>query len=103
MQEFKIFRSERFNELLLQFPNNFVDRVVKIEEQLKVNPFVGKPLDYKWFREKKIGKYRVYYLIYENLSAVYLVVISDKKTQQKIIDQTKLLFAKYKEDIGKLV
>ncbi|MDO8537615.1 MAG: hypothetical protein Q7S21_01900 [archaeon] len=103
MAEFKVFRSPQFNEEIKQLSNHLIDRIVKIEEQLKTNPFAGKPLGYKWFREKKLGKFRVYFLIYEELNAVYLVLTSDKKTQQKTISQVKLLFNNYREEIENML
>jgi putative component of toxin-antitoxin plasmid stabilization module len=50
---------------------------------------VGDSLGFKFFREKKIGGKRVYYLIYEDLKAVLLVGVSDKKSQQETIDEIK--------------
>lgn len=73
--------------------------VDKIETQLIENPFVGKPLGYKWFREKKFGKYRIYYLIYEEQKAVNIITLSDKKGQQYSISNIKRFFDLYKEEI----
>jgi len=56
---------------------------------LPVNPYIGDPLGFTFFREKRLGGKRVYYLIYEDLSAVYLVDISDKKDQQETINRIK--------------
>ncbi|MEK6950250.1 MAG: hypothetical protein AABX13_00815 [Nanoarchaeota archaeon] len=36
--------------------------------------------------KKKKDKFRIYYLIYEEIKAVYLVGLSEKKDQQKIIN-----------------
>ena len=41
------------------------------------------------FREKKIGKYRIYFLVYEKLNTVLLISISDKKAQQDYINNIK--------------
>ncbi|MBU2100764.1 hypothetical protein KKG83_00525 [Candidatus Micrarchaeota archaeon] len=67
------------------------------------NPFVGKPLSVKWFREKKFKKYRIYYLIYENIQSVYVVNLSNKKEQQKIINSIMLLLDAYKKEIEKIM
>ena len=53
------------------------------------NPYVGDSLGYRFFREKRVGGKRVYYLVYEDLKAVLMVAISDKKTQQETIDEIK--------------
>ena len=48
-----------------------------------------------------MGKYRLYFLIYEDVDAVLLVTISDKKAQQDIIDTIKNQLDYYKELIRK--
>ena len=104
MKLFKIYRSEPFDEQIEKMPSDFKIWVEKVETQLMQNPYVGKPLSFKWFREKKYGKFRVYYLIYENLDTVYIVALSDKKDQQKTINTIKLFLNTYKkqiEEIGK--
>lgn len=68
-----------------------------------VNPFVGKPLGYTFFREKKLGKHRLYYLIYEEYVAVFVVALSDKKTQQKSIEAIKSVLPQYYAEIQKLI
>ncbi|MEK6895105.1 MAG: hypothetical protein AABX48_01140 [Nanoarchaeota archaeon] len=62
------------------------ERINKLFPKLKENPYVGDPLRYKWFREKRINGKRVYFLIFDDLTAVLFVAISDKKTQQETID-----------------
>jgi len=56
---------------------------------LKVSSDVGKPLGYPFFREKKFDKYRIYFLVSEELDALLLITISDKKAQQDTIDRIK--------------
>ena len=58
----------------------------KIKLQLIENPQVGKPLKFEWFREKKFGDKRMYYLIYKDVSKILLVSFGSKKEQQKIIN-----------------
>ncbi|MBS3124485.1 hypothetical protein J4437_07715 [Candidatus Woesearchaeota archaeon] len=43
-------------------------------------------MGYKWFRELKNDKFRVYYLIYDLQIIVLFVGVSDKKTQQSVIN-----------------
>lgn len=103
MLMYKIYHSARFDKEISKFDNHFNNQVDKIEEQLKENPYVGDPIDSKWFREKRIEKYRVYYLIYEELKSVFMVAISEKKDQQKIIDTIKIFLSFFKEEIEKLI
>lgn len=102
-KRYKVYHSESFNQVLDKFDNQFKGRVDKIEDQLVENPYAGDPLNVKWFREKRMDKYRVYYLIYEDLNSVFMVAISEKKDQQKVINTIRLLFDFFKEEIEKLV
>ena len=97
MAKYAIYHSKRFDEELSKFDADFQNYVDKIEEQLKDNPYLGKPLDAKWFREKKHGKYRIYFVVYEEFFAVFMVAISEKKDQQKVITTVKLTYNLFKE------
>ena len=83
---YDIYETETFSKLYESMETVERDWVDKIKLQLKENPDVGKPLRFDWFREKKYGDKRLYYLIYQNLSRVLLVAFGSKKDQQKIID-----------------
>ncbi len=61
-------------------------RIIKLVEKLEQNPFVGKPLRYNFFREKKMNGFRLYYLILKDVLLVVFLDFSDKKAQQKVID-----------------
>ena len=101
--EYQIYHSSRFDRELAKFDVEFQKRVDKIEDQLVENPYVGDPLNVKWFREKRADKYRIYYLIYDDLKAVFMVAISEKKDQQKVINTIRLLFDYFKEELEKLI
>ncbi|MEK6852529.1 MAG: hypothetical protein AABX59_01490 [Nanoarchaeota archaeon] len=103
MTKFKVFHSNKFDEILEKFPKDFKIRVDKIEDQLVENPYVGSPLGVKWFREKRIDKYRVYYIIYDKLRVVFMVGISEKKDQQKVINTIRLMLDFYDEEIKNLL
>lgn len=64
---------------------------------------MGDQIRYKFFREKRLREKRIYYLVYEDLSAVLMVTISGKKVQQDIIEDIIRLFPEYKELTKKLV
>jgi len=103
MKTYKIYHSSRFDRDLSKFDKSFQDKLDKIEDKLVENPYIGDPLNVKWFREKRIGKFRIYYLIYEDLDSVFMVAISEKKDQQKLINTVRLLFDYFKNEIEKLV
>ena len=72
-----------------KWPKQDKEAALKIPNQLKESPLVGKPLGYPFLREKKIRERRVYYLIYEDFNLVLLVATSGKKDQQATIDHIK--------------
>ncbi len=100
---FAVFHSDTFDKLLQGFPKDFKVWVDKMEDQLVENPYVGDPIRVPWFREKKKGKCRIYYLIYDDVNAVYLVGISEKKDQQRVINTIWLFLDNFKDEIRNLV
>ncbi len=91
-----IISSDYFDKKAYKYdiPDNRIDSISK---ELKINPFVGKPLGYNFLREKKYDDKRIYYLIYEDIKTVLLVSISDKKTQQETIEAIKHSFDEFKK------
>ena len=81
----RVLETETFSCLFETLGIEEKDWIKKMIRQLKQNPGVGKPLGFKWFREKKFGGKRLYYLVYENSNTVLLVAFGGKKDQQKII------------------
>ncbi len=103
MLTYKIYHSSRFDRELAKFDSDFQARVDKIEDQLIENPYTRDHLSIKWFREKRIGKYRIYYLIYDDIKAVFMVAISEKKDQQRVINTIRLLFEFFRKEIESLI
>ena len=99
---YEIYETETFSKLYKSMEKEEREQLNKIKIQIKENPSVGKPLKFDWFREKKYGKYRIYYLIYEDIVAVFMVDISEKKYQQKVINTIKLFLNIYKDELNKL-
>ncbi len=71
----------------------------QIKKLLLDNPYCGKSLGYKFFREKKIKKWRIYFLIYEEYLVLYFINLSDKKLQQTTISRIKSQFKILKDFI----
>jgi|SRR3989338_11294473 len=101
MDQYKIFTTEEFDKDFKKLDSTIQKRISNEIEQLKENPYVGKSLGYKFFREKKVMNYRFYYLVYEEHIVVFVVALSGKKDQQDAIDSIKELLPFYKEDIKK--
>ncbi len=102
MFTYAVYRTPIFNKKLADFSEAFNNQINRLEDQLVHNPYVGKPLGTRWLREKKLGKYRMYYLIYDDLKAVYIITLSAKKDQQKTIHTIRLFLDTYREEIENL-
>ena len=103
MKKYKVYHSFKFDEELLKCDGKIISYVDKFEDNLIENPYSGKPLGFRLFREKKFENYRFYYLIYDDLESVFMVAISKKKDQQKVINTIKLLFDFFKEELKGLI
>ena len=65
-----------------------------------MNAFSGKPLGFRWFREKKFKGKKLYYLVYEGSGSVLLVAFGNKKEQRKIISHIFANLDFYKKTAG---
>jgi mRNA-degrading endonuclease RelE of RelBE toxin-antitoxin system len=87
MKNYEIRKIPLFNEKFYKIiPISKQEDMTRRIRKLQENPYVGKPLGYKYLRELKIDKFRVYYVIFEKEIVVLLVTVSDKKHQQDTID-----------------
>jgi len=82
---YKIYATETFKTLYYSLEKDEQRWIDKIKKNLEGYP-TGKILRYSWFREKKYGNKRLYYLIDEEKKNILLVSFASKKEQQKIID-----------------
>ena len=83
---YRVHTTQGFDEEASKLEKIEQERINKLFPKLKENPYVGDPLRYKFFREKRINGKRVYFLVFDDLIAVLFVAVSDKKTQQETID-----------------
>ena len=96
---YELLTTEEFERDYKKLDKSVRDQIDKEVEQLKTNPFSGKPLGFNFFREKRARNYRIYYLIFEEKIVVFVVAISSKKNQQQTIDKIKHLLPIYKTEI----
>ena len=96
---YKIFTTDEFDKQFRKLDKQLQQVIAKEIDQLEENPYLGKPLGYKFFRERKILNYRVYFLVYEDYVVVFVITISTKKDQQNAIDKIKLLIPHYQQEI----
>lgn len=97
---YRVFRSNNYEEKLVKLDKSEQGRVIKFEQALKIEPLSGKPLGYKFFREKKFDGKRILFLIYEEYQCVFLITITNKKVQQNEIDLIKANLDVYREELG---
>ena len=102
---FRIFKSATFDKDFDNLDNSEQERVDKILTQLlERGGEVGKPLSgLSFFKEKKFGNKRLYFLIYENFLVILVISISDKKAQQATINRILLDIKEYQQYILEIV
>lgn len=85
---FRVFTTKEFDNDFNNLDESDKKRVRKIMKQLKEQgDKVGKPLGKPYFREKKFGEKRLYFLIYKQFTIILAVGISSKKMQQITINK----------------
>ena len=102
-KRFRVFRSEHYEKKLSKLDTSEQFRVTKFEQSLKEEPYSGRPLGYRFFREKKFDGKRVLFLVYEERKCIFLVTITDKKAQQHEIDLIKANLDVYRKELEDLI
>lgn len=99
MPKFRLFKTETFDKDFSELDGSDRKRVEKILDQLlQQGDAVGKPLSgLSFFREKKFGGKRLYFLVYAAFSVILAVGISGKKAQQLTINKILLDLADYQK------
>ena len=97
MPRFRVFKTAQFDSDYSGLDKREKGRVEKILKQLvEKGDQVGKPLSgLGFFREKKFGSKRLYYLVYEEVLIILALAISDKKAQPVTINKILLNLAEY--------
>jgi|SRR3989344_1133943 len=99
----RVLSTKEFDTWEKLLSKDYQEQIDDIIKQLKQSLEVGKPLGYPFFREKKMGKYRIFFLVYDDKNTVLLITISDKKAQQETIDKIKEQLDYYREIIKKQI
>jgi len=84
-----VYESDTFSKLFDAAEKREQEWIDGIRDQLSENLRIGKPLRFDWFREKKLGNVRLYYLINEKSRKALLVAFGPKKEQQSIINHNR--------------
>ena len=100
---YNLFRSTEYKELCSKLDNAEQQHIKNIEEELKSNPFVGKPLGFKFLREKRLeGGKRVIFLVYGIEQVIFCILITTKKNQKAMIRFIRNNISLYREALRKL-
>ena len=95
---FVIVRTQLFVDYFNAFSEIEKERVRRFIQQLQAQgDLVGKPLRHSFLREKKFNGKRMYFLIYEEWSAILLVTFSEKKNQGLVIQQILANLSEYRK------
>lgn len=94
---FKVFKTEEYGKMFDKSDRKEQYILESFERNVSERPYIGKTLGYDFFREKKFNGKRVLFLVYFELSAILLLLITDKDAQQADIDCIKAKFGYYKE------
>ena len=86
---YNIYATNTFKKIYNTLDKSEQDWINKTKEKLKDFP-TGKPLGYKWFREKKYLNKRLFFLIDDERKKILLVSFATKKEQQEVIEFIKL-------------
>jgi len=85
---FRVFTTKEFNEWFEYLDESEKKKLRKIMNHIREKgDSIGKLLGRKYFREKKFGGKRLYFLVYKKFMVILGVGISNKKTQQNTIDK----------------
>ena len=98
MEKYQLKQTDEFRKEFEKLPNDIKYRFEKQIKKVEQNPYgIGDPLSYRWFRELKNKKFRLYYLVFEKEVVILFVGVSDKKSQQKVIDMITKVMDKYRD------
>ena len=100
---YAVYITKNFEKEISKLSKFETNKIKKIFLKLKKNPYTGNPIKYKFFREKRIKEKRIYYLIYEDLSAILIVAFGGKREQQQTIDKIIKYLPEFEKYINSLL
>ena len=100
---YAVYTTESFDKEVEKLPKDDQETVQKMFLKIRDNPYASDQLRYRNLREKRIREKRVYFLVYDDLQAVLVVVISGKKDQQATINHIIDYFDEYRVYLERLL
>lgn len=94
---YRVFKAPKFQKKVEKLlDKKELDELEKFINDLKKGNIKGKPLGFSFFREKKIGGKRVYFLVYKEITIILLVSSSDKRYQKETINEIKYMLPEFR-------
>ena len=103
MMAYAVYTTESFEREFNKLSDFDKNITKKIFFKLKENPYIGDEIRSKFFREKRLREKRIYYLVYDDLSAVLIVAFGGKKAQQETINEIIKDLPEFRKYIQKLL
>lgn len=100
---YAVYVTESFEKDVENLSKSEKEILQRIFLQLKENPYVGDDVRYKFFREKRMGVKRVYYLVYDDFNAVLVVAFGGKKAQKETINEIVKSLPEFKTYLKKIL
>jgi len=102
---FHLFKTIQFEKRFDQLDHGEQTQLQNLLDQLVIQgDIIGKPLAGKpFFREKKFGGKRVYYLFYREFQTIFVVGLGNKKQQQETIGQVLAELPLYRQSVIELL
>ena len=100
---YAVYTTNSFEKEVEKISETDKEIIKKIFLQLKENPYVGDSIRYRFFREKRVREKRIYYLVYDDLSAVLVVAFGGKKAQQETIEEIIKYLPEFREYLRNLL
>lgn len=96
VEKFTILVMDTFEKEFLKLDNAIRLRFKKKFSILLHSPFsLGKPLSVPWLRELKVDKFRLYYLVEEDILLILFIALSNKNNQSERISEIKEILRYY--------
>ncbi len=100
---FRVFRSGNYKKKLDKLDHSDYKIVINFEQALKEQPYSGKPLGYRFFREKRFNGKRLIFLVYDQHKSIFLITITNKKLQKYEVNLIKANLDIYKEELENII
>lgn len=82
---FEIHHSTEYERSLQKLDRHHQQLLIRFEQRLAQDAYIGKPLGFSYLREKKFEDKRALFFIYPQPRKVLMLTIVDKHTQRSVI------------------